>query len=77
MCLVSMESFLICILYNACYRSTIKDCLTIWDNLMEDLSILYLFSFLFQQMKSLAVSTSIGFLGEIAPKNLEKNTIVC
>ena len=35
--LVSMESFLICILYNACYRSSIKDCPAIWDNLVEDL----------------------------------------
>ena len=34
--------------------------------------------FLFQQMESLAVSTLIGFLGEIASKNQEKtNTIVC
>ena len=34
--------------------------------------------FLFQQMESLAVSTLIGFLGEIASKNQEKtNAIVC
>ena len=38
LCLARMESFLICILYNACYRSSVKDCPTIWDYVMGDLS---------------------------------------